>query len=213
MPISKVLATRRIVRVNRRFAIFPIGKELGMLQKFVAFSLVVGAVGLLSGCSVGGAASTGLNVFRNTKSNKLDVNIYVDGQLAKRNEMKQAVTGASKYKLAAATSVSPTFKYEARTEGVLGRISGTNIQIHKMLKDKPSDQAEFIIFSTTQTPESQLQPGTQYNLASLPGNFRTQNWRGETVSGVTLEPATDYMLVFTVRADDSETAQIYFTTK
>ncbi|MDX2200944.1 MAG: hypothetical protein SF069_18470 [Phycisphaerae bacterium] len=181
-----------------------------MLRKFALFTSFAVTIATLVGCS---AASTGLSVFRNTKSNKLDTVVYLDGIAAKRNELKQAATGSSSYKIKEPVSTSPSFKYEARKEGGLGRISSTTISIHKMMGKNPSDQAEYTIYSTTQDVSGALQPGTNYNLTSLPSNYKVMNWQRQQVPGISLQPGTEYMLQFVLTADNSETAQIYFTTK
>ena len=183
-----------------------------MNRTWIGLVTLVGGLSLSVGCSAWGAASTGMNVFSNTRSNKLEVIVQLDGQQAKRNEAKQAATGYSKYKIATPVSTSPTFRYAARKDDSLGRISSTNISIYKKVGSKYSDQAEFVIFPRSNSADAAMQPDTDYNLASLPAGYGCQNWKGETVGGVTLEPGMDYMLVFSVRADDSETAQIYFTT-
>lgn len=175
----------------------------------VAVLLAVAGVG----CSAGGAASTGFSMFKNTRQNKLDVTIYLDNQEAKRNEMMQAAAGHSKWKIKEPVSTNPTFRYDVKDAATTGRISNTTLTLYKKVGKKMSTQPEYTIVSTSTEAAGQMQPGQSYSLASPGAGFRTMDWQNKQVAGATLEPNTEYMLQFSIRADQSETAQIYFATR
>lgn len=185
------------------------------IRTAILSALCIGILAALggSGCSVTGAASTGYGMFKNSKSGKLESIVYIDGQEAKRNEMKQAATGSSKYKVKEPVGTSPTFKYELKDPTTTGRISYTGIQVHKKVGKGWSDQAEYVLSPVSQDASGQLKPGNTYNLASPGPGFRIADWQGKPVSGMTFEPGTEYMLQFVLRADSSDTATIYFTTR
>jgi hypothetical protein len=182
-------------------------------ERSIGLALGLTAVWLgVAGCSVGGAASTGMSVFRNTKSNKLDVRIFMDGQEAKRNELAQAATGHSKWKIKERVG-APTFRYELKNAESTGRVSNTTLVLYKKVGKEMSTQPEFTIVANSTDASAQLQPGQTYDLTNLGGGWRVLDWESKPVSGVTLTPDTEYMLQFVLRADQSETAQIYFQTK
>ncbi len=183
-------------------------------MKTTIFTLsgLLGALVLSSGCSVGGAASTGFSIFKNTKANQLGVRIWVDGQEAKRNELKQAATGYSRWKIKNAVSTGPTLKFDFKKPDALGRISNITLSIYQKHEAEYSDHAEFTVFARDMTPGGQMKPNVDYNLSSPGSGFKVIDWQGGEVGGVTLKPGWKYMMVFTVKADDSESAQIFFET-
>jgi len=173
---------------------------------------LVAALVTLAGCSVSGAVWTGVNVFQNTQENQLALRLWLDGAEAARNELKQAATGYSRYTVDAGVSTSPELKFEYKEPDALGRITKVMVSIHQKFEADYSHQAEFTIFSTSNDPQAQLKPGVAYDLGNLPSGFEVTNYKGDKVNGVTLAPGKEYMLSLTVRADKSQTAQIYFKT-
>lgn len=183
-----------------------------MIRSMAIVAGLTAAAFVSTGCSVGGAASTGFSMFKNSKANALELDIWLDGQTAKRNKMKQAATGHSRYKIATPISTNPSFKYTPVDAEQTGRISGTHLAIYKARGSDMSDQAEYRISPTGTGAAAQFQAGQTYNLSNPGPGFRITNWEGQTVSSVQLEPNTDYVFQFVASADDSATAQIWFST-
>ncbi|MCH8806723.1 MAG: hypothetical protein IH986_11625 [Planctomycetes bacterium] len=167
---------------------------------------------LISGCSVWGAASTALMVAKNVKSNRLGIRIWMDDHEAKRNELKQAVTGYSRWKIKEDVSTAPTLKFEFKDPGALGRISTIIVSIHQKFEAKYSDHAEFTIVATDSSPSAQMKPGTEYDLGALGDGFKILNWENKEVDGVELKPGVEYQFTISVKADDSESALIFIKT-
>jgi hypothetical protein len=164
------------------------------------------------GCSASGAAHTGFNVFQNTKANQLGVRIFLDGHEAARNELKQAATGYSRWRVSERVSTRPKLRFEFKTPDALGRIRMISLSIFQKFEADYSDQAEFTIVARDNDPQAQMRPDVEYDLGEPGPNFRVLNFSNKEVSGVSLKPGLQYMLVFTVSADKSETAQVYFET-
>lgn len=171
------------------------------------------AVAALPGCSGTGAAMTGLSVFQNTQSNKLDLGVYLDGQEAKRNELEQAAKGYSKWKIAGRVSTSPRLRFTFKKPDALGRIRTITVSIFQEFKGKYSDKAEFTVISRSSESTAQMQPNTEYDLGNPGPAFRVTDFYDKEVAGVALKPGMKYMLVLTVAAESSESAQVYFETK
>lgn len=184
-----------------------------MLARTLALTAAVASLCISLGCSATGAATTGLSVFQNTQSNKLDLRVFLDGQEAKRNEWRQAATGYSRWTIKEKVSTSPTLRFDFKKPDALGRIRSVNASIFQKFEADYSHQAEFTIFSTDSSPQGQLKPGTDYPLGAMPGGYSVMNFSGQNVGGVQLKPGMKYMLVLSVAADDSETAQVYFETR
>jgi hypothetical protein len=164
------------------------------------------------GCSAGGAASTGLSVFKNVRANRLGLRLFLDGHEAKRNELEQAARGYSKWKIKESVSTHPKLRFEFKEPDALGRIRSITAAIYQQFKGQYSDKAEFTIVARSDDPQAQFQPGIDYDLGAPGEGFKVLDFYGKEVKGVELKPGLKYMLVFTVAAEDSETAQIYFET-
>lgn len=179
---------------------------------FVLFAGVATLVVTVAGCSVSGAVFTGINVYKNTEANQLGIRIWLDGSEATRDEFKQAATGYSRYTVDSGVGTNPKLKFEFKEPDALGRITSVIVNIHQKFEADYSHQAEFTIFATSNDPQAQLKPGVVYDLGNLPAGFRVTDYKGDTVNGVALKNGVQYMMNLTVRADKSETAQIYFKT-
>jgi hypothetical protein len=57
-----------------------------------------------------------------------------------------------------------------------------------------------------------MKPGIPYDLGNLGSQFTIHDKSNREVDAVDFVPGQEYLLVFTVRADKSETIQIYFKT-
>ncbi|QOJ15356.1 MAG: hypothetical protein HRU75_12250 [Planctomycetia bacterium] len=180
------------------------------LRAMTISGALLAAFALATGCSVTGAASTGFGVWKNTQANQLDTTIWIDGNQASRDELKQAATGYSRWTCSGDITASPTLKFEFKKPDAIGRIRSIVINIFQKHEARYSDQPDFIIVSRSQDPESQMKPGVVYDLAHLGPDFKVLNWKGEEIPAVQLQPGWQYMMNFVVAADDSETAQIFF---
>lgn len=175
--------------------------------------LVASAAGLtaLLGCGGAGAA---LHVGGNLARKDTHIKIWLDGQEGKQNTLKKAATGHARFKVGEPVSTSPTLRFEIEDPDKFGRITMVIASIHQKFEADYSHQAEFtVVAKDTANPQSQMKPGTDYNLGSPGADFKTLNLTSQEVSGVTLKPGVEYELQLTVRADHSETAEVFFKTK
>lgn len=184
-----------------------------MRRTCFAAAALSGLLLTLVGCSASGAAFTAIGIGKNLKNNRLGIRIWVDEQEAKRNELKQAATGYSRWKIKEDVTTSPDLKFEFKEPGALGRISTIVVSIYQKHEANYSDQAEYtIIAAETNNPEAQMKPDTVYDLGNLGEGFKILDWKNQEVDKVELKPGWEYMMNITVKADDSETAQIFFKT-
>ncbi len=165
------------------------------------------------GCSASGAASTGFSIFKNTRSNRLDLRVFLDGHEAKRNELKQAATGYSRWKVSEKVSTHPKLRFEFKKPDALGRIKSITCSIFQKFEADYSHQAEYTVVARSNDPQAQMKPGVDYDLGAPGSAFRVLDFNDKEVTGIELKPGMQYMLVLTVAADDSETAQIFFETR
>lgn len=165
----------------------------------------------LAGCGVGSAVSVGRNLMKKDSHVKL----FLDGQQAKQSTLKKAAIGHAKFEIGQPVSVSPMFKYEIEDPDKFGYIKSTHIQVHRKTGKDFSDIADYVIFSrSAKDRSSDMKPGVEYDLANLGAGFGILDGRtDQEVSAVVFEPGKEYMLVFTVVADNSESTQVYFKTK
>lgn len=165
----------------------------------------------LMGC---GSAGTALHVGKNLARKDSHIKVWLDGQEGKQNTLKKAATGYSRFKIDGPTGTGPTLKFDIEDPDKFGRITMVTVSIHQKFEADYSHQAEFtVVARDTNNPQAQMKPGTDYNLGGPGADFKTFNLTSQEVSGVTLKPGMEYMLSLTVRADRSETAQVFFKTK
>lgn len=173
---------------------------------------LVGLVG--SGCSGSGAASLGFNMGKNAARKDSHLKIMLDGHLAKQNTIEKAAKGYSRFDIAEGVATAPTLEFEIEDPDRFGRIKMVQLQIHKEHGDGYSNLAEYVVIaSDTSNPDAQMEPGVEYDLGNPGAALRILDVNNQTVEQVTLEQSTNYMMSFSVVADKSETAQIYFQTK
>ena len=181
-----------------------------MMRKFVAVGvLAVLAAGFAAGCSASSAGVMGMNLMRDDSNLK----IYLDNTVAKQNTVKKAATGYSRFDVKDPVATSPTLKFEIEKPDKFGRITMVAVNIYQKFEADYSNQAEYTIVANSQDPGAQMKPGVAYNLSNPGPGFRVMDLSGREVSGVTLQPGVKYMLSLTVKADKSETGQVYFETK
>ena len=186
-----------------------------MTKKMIATMLGLSSAMLLSfGCSGSGAATTGGRMGFNLMKKDCHLKIFLDGEQAKQTKWKKAATGYSRFKIKEDVGTSPKLKFEIEDPDKFGRITMVQFQIHQKFEADYSDHAEFVcIARDVNNPQAQMKPGTEYDLGKPGPDFKIMNFKNEEVEGVTLTPGLEYMLVLTVKADKSETAQIFFKTK
>jgi len=182
-----------------------------MYQRLVQLNALALGVLTLLGCSGSGAASTGFMVGKNLARKDSHLKILLDGQAGKQSTLKKAATGHSRFEIKEPASTHPKLQFEIERPDQFGRITMVSLQIHQKFEADYSHQAEFTVLAKdTNNPQAQMKPGVEYDLGSPGPEFKVVNLRNEEVKGVELVPGMKYMLVLTVKADKSETAQIYF---
>lgn len=185
-----------------------------MLKNVMTWGTTLTLVCWIVGCSASGGASTGFSIGKNLSKKDSHLNIMLDGESAKQNKLKKAASGYSRFEIKEPVSTTPTLQFEIEDPDKFGRITWVSLQIHQKFEADYSHHAEFNVFSEdTNNPEAQMRPDTKYDLGNPPPGLKVMNYKNEEVDGVELKPGMEYMLVLTVKADKSETAQIYFETK
>lgn len=186
-----------------------------MIKRLSAMGLCLsGMLVLTTGCSATGAASTGGHMGLNLLRKDSHLKVWLDGEQGKQSKLKKAATGYSRFTIKEPVSTSPKLKFEIEDPDKFGRITMVSLQIHQEFEADYSHQAEFTVFAKdTNEPQAQMKPGTEYDLGAPGPDFQVLNLTNNTVAGVSLTPGLKYMLVLTVKADKSETAQVYFETK
>ncbi|MEP0845677.1 MAG: hypothetical protein HRF50_02525 [Phycisphaerae bacterium] len=177
---------------------------------------VLGALGVLgaTGCSVTGAAMTGANIGMNLSRTDSYLTIWLDGVEATQDKLKKAATGYSRFTCSDPVGTAPKLKFDIIDPDKFGRITMVTASIYQKFEADYSHQAEFTIFSRdTNNPQAQMKPKTEYNLGAPGSELKVTDLTGKEVSGVSLKPGMKYMLTLSVKADRSETAQVYFETK
>ncbi len=186
-----------------------------MIKRMIAMTTCLsGVLILIAGCSASSAGSTGFSIGKNLARKDSHLKIWLDGEVAKQTTWKKAATGYSRFKIKEPVSTSPKLKFEIEDPDKFGRITMVQFQIHQEFEADYSDHAEFVcVASDTNNPQAQMRPGVEYDLGKPGEQFKLFNFKSEEVEGVALTPGLKYMLVLTVKADKSETANIYFKTK
>jgi hypothetical protein len=204
------------VRADRRrfFHLTPDSKERIMRIARCSAALLVPCALLLAGCSGSSAGWTAFSVGKNLSKKDSYLRIFLDGQEAQQNKLKKGLSGYSPWTVREAVSTSPKFKYEIIDPKKFGDIFNVSMQVHQKFQADFSDQADYIITSAALNDRSaQMKPGMEYDLANMGPGFKILNKERQEVSTVKFVPGVEYLLVFTVQADKSETVQVLFETK
>lgn len=164
---------------------------------------------LLGGCS---AVTTGARMGMNAARQDSHLAVWLDGQRAEQSFLKKTVVGRASFRIVDDVSTTPTLRFKIEPADKLGKISMVTASIYPKIKGEYASRAAYRIFTTSRTPESQMQPGEDYNLGGPAGQM-VQDANDQPVSGVSLDPDTDYMLQLTVVGDRSETIDILFRTR
>jgi hypothetical protein len=191
------------------------GGMTAMIKRWAAtLTCLSGALLLTAGCSGTSAAMTGGRMALHLLRKDSHLKIWLDGQVAKQSKLKKAATGYSRFDVNEPVSTTPKLKFEIEDPDKFGRITMVSFQIHQKFEADYSDHAEFTcVARDTNDPQAQMKPGVEYDLGQPGEQFKTIDFKSNDVEGVALVPGMKYMLVLTVKADKSETAQIYFKTK
>lgn len=183
-------------------------------MKRTILGLLAGVCGAaLAGCSTGDA-STGANIFQNLSRKDSNLRIMVDGQEAKQNKFAKGLRGYSPWTIKEQVAGSPKFMYTILEPKKFGFIKHVTMAVHPKFEADFSDIADYVIHPRDMNdPEKNMKPKTEYDLGNLGPDFRIMDRHDKEVPRVEFKPGVEYLLVFTVAADKSETVQIYFKTK
>lgn len=184
-----------------------------MTKKLVVACAMLAGTIVVAGCSGSSAAMESLRIGKNVSKKDSHLKIYLDGQEAKQNTLKKAYMGHASFKVSSPVSTTPTFRFEFTDPEKFGRITGTNMQIHQEFEADYSHQAEYTIYPAGSDAASLMKPGETYNLGAVGPNLRVLDFEKKQVGGVQLKPGVEYLLVFTVSGDRSESVQVLFETK
>lgn len=180
---------------------------------FVACTAVTG-LALIAGCHGSGEASTGVSIMKNLSRKDTNLRIFLDDQEAKQSKLKKGLKGYSPFTIKEEIAGSPKFRYEIIEPKKFGFIKHVSMQVHPKFEADFSDIPDYIIHPRDMNnPEANMKPGVNYDLGNLGKDFRIIDRHDKEVERVGFKPGVEYLLVFTVAADKSETCQVYFKTK
>lgn len=165
------------------------------------------------GCSASGAGWEAFRIGKNVSRKDSHLKIWLDGEEAKQNMAKKAMSGYSKWKIKEQVGTSPKLKFQIEDPDRFGRITMVAVSIHQEFEADYSHQAEYTIVANSNEPGDQLKPDTEYDFGKMPAGFKILNLTGKEVDKVDLKPGLKYQLSLTVKADRSETGLIEFKTK
>jgi hypothetical protein len=186
-----------------------------MMKRLTAtVTCLCGVLLLATGCSGSGAAMTGGRMGLNLMRKDSHLKIWLDGEVAKQTKWKKAATGHSRFKIKEPVTTAPKLKFEIEDPDKFGRITMVTVSIFQAFEADYSHQAEFtVVAKDTNDPQAQMKPGVEYDLSKPGEGFKVLDLTGNEVEGVALTPGLKHKLVLTVKADKSETAQIFLETK
>jgi hypothetical protein len=185
-----------------------------MRKQWMGVVMLAAAVAWLGGCSASSGGSTGLSIGQNLLRKDTNLRIFLDGQEAKQNTLRKGLSGYSPFTIKEEVTGSPTFRYEIIEPKKLGFIKHVTMQVHQKFEADFSDIADYIIHPRDmQNPATNMQPGVDYDLGNLGGQFRILDRHDKEAAAVAFKPGVEYLLVFTISADKSESCQVYFKTK
>lgn len=184
------------------------------MQRFIAATTLLTGMVLVAGCSGSSAGSTGFSITKNLMRKDTNLRVFLDGQQAKQSKLKKGLAGYASFKIKEEVGTSPMFKYEIIAPKKFGYIKDVMMQVHQKFEADFSDIADYKIFpANMQDDESNMKPGVEYDLGNLGSQFKILDKKDKEVGRVEFVPGVEYLLVFTISADKSESIQIYFKTK
>ncbi len=183
-----------------------------MVRRLVAMACLFVGLALAGGCSTGDAG-TGVRIGGNLFRKDTNLRIFLDGKQAQQNKLAKGLKGYSPFTIKDDVTGSPKFKYEIIDVKKFGYIQSVMMAVHQKFEADFSDLADYKILSAKQGDDVQMKPGVEYDLGNLGPDFKILNKKNQEVAKVEFVPGKEYLLVFTVAADKSETIQVYFKTK
>ena len=185
-----------------------------MARRIVAGLALLTGLTLIAGCSASGAGHTSFSIGKNLLRKDTNLRIYLDGEQAKQNKFKKGLSGYSPFTIKEEVTGSPTFRYEIIEPKKYGFIKDVVMAVHQKFEADFSDLADYTIFPRDMSKDdSNMRPGVDYDLGALGEGFKILDKKDKEVDKVEFVPGVEYLLVFTISADKSETIQVYFKTK
>ena len=185
-----------------------------MFRRMAAITACLTGLALLAGCSASGAGHSGFNITRNLLRKDTNLRVYLDGAEAKQSTFKKGLQGYSPFTIKEEVTGSPTFRYEIIEPKKYGYIKDVMMAVHQKFEADFSDLADYKIFPRDMSDDdSNMRPNTDYDLGNLGPGFKILDKKDREVDEVKFVPGVEYLLVFTISADKSETIQVYFKTK
>ncbi len=184
-----------------------------MIQRVLTAVAVLTGLALVGGCSATGGGSEGFNITKNLMRKDTNLRVFLDGEQAKQSTLKKGLKGYAPFVIKKEASTSPVFKYEIIQPKKFGFIKSVIMAVHQKFEADFSDLADYKIFAKSNDSEKQMKPGVDYDLGNLGPDFKILDKKDNEVPKVQFVPGVEYLLVFTISADKSETIQIYFKTK
>jgi hypothetical protein len=185
-----------------------------MVQRVLTVTALFSSLLLLAGCSASSGGSEGFNITKNLVRKDTNLRVFLDGQQAKQNKFKKGLMGYSPFTIKSDVTGSPKFKYEIIDPKKFGFIKNVTMQVHQKFEADFSDIPDYVIHpKDMKNPDDNMKPGVEYDLGNLGDQFRILDKKDNEVKKVEFVPGMEYLLVFTITADKSETIQIYFKTK
>ncbi len=182
-------------------------------RAFGLISLVTIGLGMV-GCSGTGAAITGAQMGLNLAKQTTYLRIKLDGHQAKENPAEKAVSGYSRWRIDERVSTSPKLEFHIKDPDKLGRITIVTVSIYQAFEADYSHQADFTIVAREgNNPAAQMRPDTPYDLSNPGEGFRVLDLNGKELPKVEMKPGMKYKVVLSIRADKSESAEIFFKTQ
>lgn len=169
------------------------------------------AVAAVAGC---GNAGTAINMFKNSQRVDSHLRVFLDDQEATQDQLEKTVKGYSRFTVSEPVGTKPKLKFLINEPDKFGRITAVMVSIYQKFEADYSHQAEFTITAKDiNDPMAQMKPDTVYDLGKPGEGFRVGDLTNKEIEGIELKPGFKYMLTLTVKADKSETAQLFFDTK
>lgn len=185
-----------------------------MMRRMAAMAVCLTGLTLVVGCSGSGAGHSSYNITRNLLRKDTNLRVYLDGAEAKQNTFKKGLQGYSPFTIKEEITGSPTFRYEIIEPKKFGYIKHVVMAVHQKFEADFSDLADYtIIPRDMRDDDSNMRPGVEYDLGNLGPGFKILDKKDREVDRVEFVPGVEYLLVFTISADKSETIQVYFKTK
>lgn len=182
-----------------------------MMRRILVSAAVLVGLTLAAGCSASSAGHTSFTIGKNLLRKDTNMRIFLDKQQASQSTLKKGVMGHAAFKVKEPVGTSPIFRYEVVDPKKFGFIKSTGMQVHPKFEADYSDIPEFVV--TPVANDKCMKENIDYDLGSLGPDFMILDRHDNKVDKVEFKPGVEYLLVFTVQADQSESIQIFFKTK